>query len=334
MTSCGEDKERGRGTGQAAGLRYGSLESLEFGSSFLGLSCWRRNTRKGRVVWNCCNIANEPGAGHPQIARLALHIVLAVTVIKGILLGLIILLLRNVWGYTYSNETEVVRYISIMMTLLATSNFIDGLQCVLSGLEENIRAVHGTNRANRDCISWEAIIVGYAQNGNSEEALGMFVQMKRDSGRINRPAFTCVLSTFVDIAAFEFGSKYMDDLSRLDITLDVMSKMHSYQLIISYARHGFGKQALRQFESMKEVGIRSNDVTMVGVLPACGHTGLIDKFRDTMHPDNKRIYAFLEELELLMKQEGYVFATKLVMHDVDEEEKAHLLKYHSEIGPA
>lgn len=31
-----------------------------------------------------------------------------------------------------------------------------------------------------------------------------------------------------------------------------------------------------------------------------------------------------------MKQEGYVSATKLVLHDVDEEEKAHMLKYHSE----
>ncbi|KAG5616341.1 hypothetical protein H5410_016165 [Solanum commersonii] len=55
---------------------------------------------------------------------------------------------------------------------------------------------------------------------------------------------------------------------------------------------------------------------------------------DTMHPDSKRIYAFLEELELLTKKEGYVSATKLVLHDVDEEEKAHMLKYHSEIGLA
>ncbi|KAH0689496.1 hypothetical protein KY289_016854 [Solanum tuberosum] len=50
------------------------------------------------------------------------------TVIKGIVLGLIILLLRNIRGYAYINETEVVRYIAIMMPLLATSNFIDGLQ--------------------------------------------------------------------------------------------------------------------------------------------------------------------------------------------------------------
>lgn len=78
-------------------------------------------------------VSNELGAGHPQTARLALYVVLAVAVIEGLVLGLVIILIRNVWGYAYSNETEVVRYIAAMMPLLATSNFMDGLQCVLSG---------------------------------------------------------------------------------------------------------------------------------------------------------------------------------------------------------
>lgn len=51
---------------------------------------------------------------------------------------------------------------------------------------------------------------------------------------------------------------------------------------------------------------------------------------DCFHPEKHRIYAFLEELDLKMKQEGYVTRTKLVLHDVEEEEKEHLLKYHSE----
>ncbi|GMH01081.1 hypothetical protein Nepgr_002920 [Nepenthes gracilis] len=51
---------------------------------------------------------------------------------------------------------------------------------------------------------------------------------------------------------------------------------------------------------------------------------------DSCHPDKDRIYAFLEEMDLRMKQDGYVSSTKLVLHDVDEEEKVHMLKYHSE----
>lgn len=51
---------------------------------------------------------------------------------------------------------------------------------------------------------------------------------------------------------------------------------------------------------------------------------------DCFHPEKRSIYAFLEELDLKMKQEGYVPATKLVLHNVEEEEKKHMLKYHSE----
>lgn len=51
---------------------------------------------------------------------------------------------------------------------------------------------------------------------------------------------------------------------------------------------------------------------------------------DSCHPEKVRIYAFLEELESRMKQDGYVSSVKLVLHDVDEEEKEHMLKYHSE----
>lgn len=51
---------------------------------------------------------------------------------------------------------------------------------------------------------------------------------------------------------------------------------------------------------------------------------------DPFHPDKEKIYAFLEELDLKMKLDGYVSSTKLVLHDVEEEEKEHMLKYHSE----
>ncbi|KDP41132.1 hypothetical protein JCGZ_03623 [Jatropha curcas] len=51
---------------------------------------------------------------------------------------------------------------------------------------------------------------------------------------------------------------------------------------------------------------------------------------DCFHPERDKIYAFLEEMYLKMKHEGYLSSTKMVLHDVDEEEKEHMLKYHSE----
>lgn len=78
-------------------------------------------------------VSNELGAGRPQAARLAVRVVLAMAITEGLMVGLTLILIRNVWGFAYSNEPSVVKYVAAMMPILATSNFLDGLQCVLSG---------------------------------------------------------------------------------------------------------------------------------------------------------------------------------------------------------
>ncbi|KAL6650563.1 hypothetical protein ACP70R_009488 [Stipagrostis hirtigluma subsp. patula] len=79
-------------------------------------------------------VSNELGAGRPQAARLATRVVMALALIVGILIGLVMVLVRNFWGYAYSNEEEVVQYIARMMPILAVSFLFDTLQCVLSGI--------------------------------------------------------------------------------------------------------------------------------------------------------------------------------------------------------
>ncbi|KAK4411600.1 Pentatricopeptide repeat-containing protein [Sesamum angolense] len=46
-------------------------------------------------------------------------------------------------------------------------------------------------------------------------------------------------------------------------------------MITSYAHHGKGLEALQLFDLMKKSGIEPDDVTFVGVLSACSHTGLV-----------------------------------------------------------
>lgn len=53
---------------------------------------------------------------------------------EGILAATIMIVGRNVWGYCYSKEEEVVRYVAEMLILIAVSHFFDGLQSVFSGL--------------------------------------------------------------------------------------------------------------------------------------------------------------------------------------------------------
>ncbi|PKU73923.1 MATE efflux family protein DTX1 [Dendrobium catenatum] len=78
-------------------------------------------------------VSNELGAGHPMAARLAVQVVVILDVSIGFIVALTLFLVRNIWGYAYSNEVEVVKYVAVMLPILATSNFLDGFQCVLSG---------------------------------------------------------------------------------------------------------------------------------------------------------------------------------------------------------
>jgi MATE family multidrug resistance protein len=78
-------------------------------------------------------VSNELGAGRPEAARLATRVVVLLALAVGMSEGLVMVLVRNLWGYAYSNEEEVARYTARMMPILAVSIVFDGLQCVLSG---------------------------------------------------------------------------------------------------------------------------------------------------------------------------------------------------------
>ncbi|KAK8939855.1 MATE efflux family protein 5 [Platanthera guangdongensis] len=79
-------------------------------------------------------VSNELGAGRAQAARLAVCVVVLLAIFESLMVGMILILVRNVWGYAYSNEDEVVKYVAIMLPILALSNVFDGIQSVLSGI--------------------------------------------------------------------------------------------------------------------------------------------------------------------------------------------------------
>ncbi|XP_038984435.1 protein DETOXIFICATION 16-like [Phoenix dactylifera] len=78
-------------------------------------------------------VSNELGAGRPQAARLAVRVVVFMAIAQGLVVGSTMVFVRKLWGYAYSNEEEVVNYVAVMMPILAASNIMDGVQCVLSG---------------------------------------------------------------------------------------------------------------------------------------------------------------------------------------------------------
>lgn len=79
-------------------------------------------------------VSNELGAGHPQAAKRATNLVLCMALSEGLVIAITMFLLRNYWGYVYSNEEDVISYIARMIPILAISYLIDGLHSSLSGV--------------------------------------------------------------------------------------------------------------------------------------------------------------------------------------------------------
>eukprot|EP01018_Ginkgo_biloba_P001659 Gb_20197 [translate_table: standard] len=157
----------------------------------------------------------------------------------------------------------------------------------------------------RNLVSWTAVIAGYAQNGNSEEALNLFRQMHLADVTPNSKTFASVLSACANLAALEEGKEIHDEIVRSGFQSDVFvgnalvdmySKCGSIEnarnvfdkiqqtnvvswnaMISGYAMHGRGTEALKLFEQMQHSTTNPDHITLVSVLSACCHAGLVDK---------------------------------------------------------
>lgn len=79
-------------------------------------------------------VSNELGAGRPQAARLAVCSVMIIALIELVIISVGLFACRNIMGYAYSNEKEVVDYVTDMVPLICVSVIVDSLQGVLSGV--------------------------------------------------------------------------------------------------------------------------------------------------------------------------------------------------------
>jgi pentatricopeptide repeat protein len=162
--------------------------------------------------------------------------------------------------------------------------------------------------SQRDVVAWTAMITGYAQNGQGVEALRLFREMKADGVKPNLLTFTGVLPACANLAALEQGTEIHDEIVSSGFGSDVLvesalvdmyAKCGSIKkardlfdkmpqrnavswtsMIAAYAMHGSGQEALWLFEQMQQSGVRPDHVTLVCVLTACCHAGLVDKGRE------------------------------------------------------
>ncbi|XP_060669899.1 protein DETOXIFICATION 16 isoform X1 [Ziziphus jujuba] len=78
-------------------------------------------------------VSNELGAGRDKVALSAVCVALFMVVTEGIIAATTMTLGHHAWGYCYSSDARVVKYVGQMLLLISVSHFFDGIQSVLSG---------------------------------------------------------------------------------------------------------------------------------------------------------------------------------------------------------
>ncbi|BAT93846.1 hypothetical protein LR48_Vigan609s001000 [Vigna angularis] len=79
-------------------------------------------------------VANELGAGKPHAARVAVLAAMSLAVIETSVVSATLFACRHVFGYVFSNEKEVIDYVTVMAPLVCISVILDSLQGVQTGI--------------------------------------------------------------------------------------------------------------------------------------------------------------------------------------------------------
>ncbi|KAG4907562.1 hypothetical protein JHK84_056094 [Glycine max] len=86
------------------------------------------------VLSVCTRVSNELGAGNSHAARVAVLAAMSLAVIETSIVSATLFACRNVYGYIFSNEKEVIDYVTVMAPLVCISIILDSIQGVLTGI--------------------------------------------------------------------------------------------------------------------------------------------------------------------------------------------------------
>ncbi|KAL6966128.1 hypothetical protein U1Q18_042587 [Sarracenia purpurea var. burkii] len=163
-----------------------------------------------------------------------------------------------------THEPNVVSYTSLICGYLKKERF-DDARWIFQAMPE------------RNVVSWNAMIAGYSQMGHNEDAVNLFIHMLREGLVPNQSTFPCAISAAANIAALGMGRSFHACAIKSLGNLGVFVSNSLNSLICSYAQNGRGKEALDFFQEMQSLGPQPNSVTLLGVLLACNHVGLIEE---------------------------------------------------------
>ncbi|XLS50344.1 hypothetical protein HN51_011021 [Arachis hypogaea] len=157
----------------------------------------------------------------------------------------------------------------------------------------------------KDAFACSSMVAGYAQRGLIEKAFLLFREMLFADVSVDSAVISSILGAAAISYQSEIGTQLHAYVQKLGLQADVYigsSLMTMYSkcgsildcrkafddaekpdvigwtsMIVSYAYHGKGVEALEAYELMRKDGVKPDAVTFVGILSACSHSGLVEE---------------------------------------------------------
>ncbi|CAA7034479.1 unnamed protein product [Microthlaspi erraticum] len=157
----------------------------------------------------------------------------------------------------------------------------------------------------KDIVSYNSLISGCVENCCARESLRLFHDMKSSGVRPDVTTLVGVLTACSDLAALGHGSgchgycvvhgyavntticNALIDMytkcGKLDVAKRVFDTMRKRDIVswntmmFGFGTHGLGKEALSLFDSMQNACVKPDEVTLLALLSACSHSGLVDE---------------------------------------------------------
>ncbi|XP_010546138.1 PREDICTED: pentatricopeptide repeat-containing protein DOT4, chloroplastic-like [Tarenaya hassleriana] len=158
---------------------------------------------------------------------------------------------------------------------------------------------------DRNLISWTTLVTAYSQSCEWGEALSIFSRMREIGFQLNQISLSSVLVPCSSLCFLEYGQQvhslsyktgYSGDKSVDSALIDMYAKCGRISdaqkvfkfssdpdviswtaMIWGYAQHGMAKDALKLFRQMEFVIPKPNSITLLCVLFACSHGGLVQE---------------------------------------------------------
>lgn len=168
------------------------------------------------------------------------------------------------------------------------------------------------DRVSAPCVvTYNAMIMGHVRSSQPNEALSLFRELQAKKLKPTEVTILGVISSCSLLGALELGKwireyvkkKGFDQYIKVNTALiDMYAKCGSLDdavsvfnglsfrdtqawstMIMAYAIHGRGYEAIAVFEEMSKAKVQPDGVTFLGVLYACDHAGLMDECFSYFH---------------------------------------------------